>query len=134
MANEKTNYFETAVIDYFLRPGAGAPTRPTSVKVGLLVAITDAEAGTVTEASYAGYAAMDCGFGASADNGGAQRTSNAAQIDFTAIPAGPDVTVIGAGIKDHLGNWLLVKALASKTFSAGDVPRINANAMTHDES
>jgi hypothetical protein len=39
MANEKTNYFETAVIDYFLRPGATAPTRPTSVKVGLLVAI-----------------------------------------------------------------------------------------------
>jgi hypothetical protein len=44
------------------------------------------------------------------------------------------VTVIGAGIKDHLGNWLLVKALASKTYSAGDIPRINAGAITHDES
>jgi hypothetical protein len=133
MANEKTNYFETAVIDYFLRPGATAPTRPTSVKVGLLVAITDAEAGTVTEASYGTYAAQDCGYGASADNGGAQRTSNAALIDFPAI-VGADVTVIGAGIKDHLGNWLLVKALTSKTYAAGDIPRINAGALTHDES
>lgn len=133
MANEKTNYFETAVIDYFLRPAASAPTRPTSVKVGLLVAITDAEAGTVTEASYSGYAAQDAGYGASADNGGAQRTVNAAIIDFPAI-AGADVIVIGAGIKDHLGNWLLVKALASKTYSAGDIPRIVAGALTHDES
>jgi hypothetical protein len=133
MANEKTTYFETAVIDYFLRPGAAAPTRPTSVKVGLLVAITDAEAGTVTEASYVGYAAQDCGYGASADNGGAQRTSNAGTIDFPAI-AGADVIVVGAGIQDHLGNWMLVKALTPKTYSAGDIPRIPVGALTHDES
>lgn len=132
MANDKTNYLETAVIDFFLRPAAGAPTRPTSVKVGLLTAITDAEAGTVTEASYAGYAAQDVGYGASADNGGTQRSSNAATIDFPAV-AGADVTVIGLGVKDHLGNWLVVKAITSKTFSAGDIPRINAAALTHDE-
>lgn len=133
MANEKTTYFEKAVIDYFLRPGAAAPTRPTSVKVGLLTAITDAEAGTVTEAAYAGYAAQDAGYGASADNGGAERTSNAGIIDFPAV-AGADVTVLGVGIKDHLGNWLLVKALTAKVYAAGDIPRINAGALTHDES
>lgn len=133
MANEKTTWLEKAVIDYFLRPGATAPTRPTSVKVGLLTAITDAEAGTVTEASYTNYAAQDVGYSASSNNGGAERTSNAAIIDFAAI-VGADVTVVGIGVKDHSGNWMLVKAITSKTFSAGDIPRINADALTHDES
>jgi hypothetical protein len=132
MANDKTNYFETAVIDYFLRPGATAPTRPTSVKIGLLTAITDAEAGTVTEASYVGYAAQDAGFAASSDNSGTQRTSNASTTDFPAI-AGADVTVVGIGVKDHLSNWLLVKSTTSKTYSAGDIPRITAGALTYDE-
>lgn len=132
MAGEKTTAFEKDVIDYFLRPGASAPPRPTSIKVMLLTAITDAEAGTVTEASYSGYAAQDAGYGASSDNGGAERTSNAATIDFPAI-VGADVVVVGVGIKDNLGSVRLVKA-ASKTYSAGDIPRINAAALTHDES
>jgi hypothetical protein len=132
MANDKTNYLENAVIDQFLRPGATAPTRPTSVKAGLLTAIADAEAGTVTEASYPGYAAQDVSFGAGADNGGTQRTTNPSNIDFPAI-SGSDVTVIGIGVKDHLGNWLLVKATTSKTYAAGDIPRISAGALTYDE-
>lgn len=133
MAGEKTTAFEKDVIDYFLRPGATAPTRPTSIKVGLLVTITDAEAGTVTEASYSGYAAQDVGYVASADNGGAERTSNASIIDFPAI-VGADVTVVGIGVKDNTGSWRLVKSVTSKTYSAGDIPRINAGALTHDES
>jgi hypothetical protein len=132
MANEKTTAFEKDVIDFFLRPGAAAPSRPTSIKVCLLVTITDAEAGTVTEASYAGYAAQDVGYGASADNGGVERSSNAAIIDFPAI-VGADVPVVGLGVKDNAGSFRLVKALATKTFSAGDIPRINAGALTHDE-
>lgn len=131
MANDKTNAFETDVIDYFLRPGAAAPPRPTSIKVALLTVITDTEVGTVTEAAYAGYAAQDVGYGASADNGGTQRTSNAAIIEFPPI-VGADVPVVGIGVKDNLGSWRLVKA-AAKTYAAGDIPRINANALTHDE-
>jgi hypothetical protein len=131
MANEVTTYLEKAQIDYFLRPGATAPTRPTSVKVGLLTAITDAEAGTVTEAAYAGYAAQDAGFGASANNGGLERTSNAAQIDFPAVVG--TLAVVGYGIKDHLGNWLVVKAITTVNFNDGDIPRINAGGLTHDQ-
>jgi hypothetical protein len=132
MANEVTTYLEKAQIDFFLRPGATAPTRPTSVKVGLLTAITDAEAGTVTEASYTGYAAQDCGFGASSNNGGLERTSNAAQIDFPAVADGA-LAVVGYGIKDHLGNWLVVKSITTVNFNIGDIPRINAGALTHDQ-
>lgn len=133
MAGEKTTAFEKDVIDYFLRPAASAPPRPTSIKVTILTAITDAEAGTVTEAAYSGYAAQDVGYGASADNGGAERTSNAAIIDFPAI-VGADVVVVGVAVKDNAGSMRLVKALSSKTYAAGDIPRINAGALTHDES
>ena len=131
--SDKTDYLEAAVIDYFLRPGATAPTRPTSVKVGLLTAITDAEAGTVTEASYSGYAAQDAGYGASSQVSGGAKSSNGSTIDFPAV-AGSSVTVVGVGVKDHLGNWLIVKAITSVTFNVGDIPRINAGSLTHTES
>lgn len=131
MANEDTTFLEKGIIDFWLRPAATLPTRPTSVKVGLLTAITDAEAGTVTEAAYAGYAAQDVGFGASANNGGLERTSNAAQIDFPAVVG--TLAVVGYGIKDHLGNWLVVKTITTVNFNDGDIPRINAGGLTHDQ-
>ena len=131
--SDKTNYLEAAVIDYFLRPGAGAPTRPTSVKVGLLEVFTDAEAPTITEASYAGYARQDAGFGASSQVSGAAKTVNAGVIDFPAI-AGGSVTVVGYAIYDHLNNAMIVKATSSVTFNVGDIPRIAAGALTHAES
>lgn len=133
MANEKTDYFEAAVIDYFLRPAAAAPTRPTSIKVGLLTAITTAETGTVTETAYAGYARQDAGFGASSQNAGFARTSNAAQLNYPAVAGGP-ITIVGYAIYDHLGNILDVVTLgASVTYQTGDIPFIPAGGITHDE-
>lgn len=130
MANERTNFGESAVFDYFYRPGATAPTRPTSMKVGLLTAIADAETAVVTEASYAGYAAQDCGFGALDGTG---TGANASQINFAAVAGGP-VTIVGHGLKDHLGNWYDIKALgASVTYQTGDIPFIAAGALTHTE-
>jgi hypothetical protein len=133
MANDKTDYLEAAVIDYFLRPGAAAPHRPTSVKVALLTVDSDSEAPTVTEASYAGYAALDAGFGASSQNAGLARTSNAGTLTFAAVAGGP-ITVVALGIKDDAGNWLYVKTLSSSvTYQTGDIPQINAAALTVDE-
>lgn len=129
MANELTNYLETAIIDYFLRPGAAAPTRPTSVQYGLLTAITDAEAGTVTEAAYTGYARQDCGFGAATQVGGGAQTANAALIEFPAV-ADATLSVVGVGIYDHLGNLLVVIPHASTSYAVGAIPRINAGAGT----
>lgn len=125
--SDKTNYLETAVIDYFLRPGAAAPTRPTSVTVGLLTAITDAEAGTVTEAAYSGYARQNAGFSA------ANPSLNAGVIDFPAV-AGAGISVVGYAIYDHLDNELIVKAITPVAFNVGDIPRINAGALSHAES
>lgn len=130
MANERTDFGENAVFDYFYRPGATAPTRPTSMKVCLLTAITTAETGAVTEASYAGYAAQDAGFGALDASGVG---ANAAQINFAAVAGGP-ITVVGHALKDHLGNFYDVKALASSvTYQTGDIPFIAAGALTHTE-
>src|SRR4051812_49339021 len=132
MANDLTDYLEAAIIDYFFRPGAAAPTRPTSVKVALITTDTNAELGTVTEASYAGYAALDFGAGASAQNAGLARTSNAGVLTYAAVAGGP-ITVVAIGIKDHLGNWLAVKDLAAPvTYQTGDIPQINASNLTLD--
>ena len=131
--SDKSNYLEAAVIDYFLRPGATAPTRPTSVKVGLLITVTDAEVPTVTEASYSGYARQDCGFGASSQVSGGAKTSNASLIDFPAV-TGSSITVSGYAVYDHLDNVLIAKDITDVVFNVGDIPRINAAALTHTES
>jgi hypothetical protein len=116
VANDKTTYPREGGHRLLPAPGRCCTNASDeSVKVDLLTAITDAEAGNVTVAAYAGYAAQDCGYGASANNGGTEQTVNAANIDFPAI-VGADVTVVGLGIKDHLGNYLIVKAIANKTF------------------
>jgi hypothetical protein len=122
-----TNTGEALINDWLLRNGATNPTRPTAY-VGLLTAITSAEAGTVTEASYAGYARQAPGFGASTDG----VTTNAAQINFPAV-AGSSVTVVGIAIFDAstAGSAIIVKAITSVTFNVGDIPRINAAALTH---
>lgn len=133
MANEKTDYLEAAIIDYFYRPAAAAPHRPTAVKVGLLTAITTAETGTVTETAYTGYARQDAGFAASAQVGGGAQTANAAQINFPALGSGP-VTIVGYAIYDDLANILDVVPLgASITYQVGDIPFIPAGGVTHTE-
>ena len=101
MANERTNFGESTIFDYFYRPATAAPTRPTSMKVALLTAITDAEAGTVTETTYTGYVQQDAGFGA-LDAAGVG--VNAAQINFPALGSGP-VTIVGHALVDHLGRF-----------------------------
>src|SRR5688500_14047930 len=125
--SDKTNYLEQAVIDYFLRPGASAPTRPTAVAVDILTAITSAEAGTLTKASYSGYAGQAPGCS------NANPTLHAAIIDFPAV-AGADISVVGYSISDHLGNALIVKAITPVAYAVGDIPRINAGALSHTES
>jgi hypothetical protein len=130
MANDLTNYAESAVITWAFRPGQAAPTRPTSIKLCLLTAITTAETGAVTEASYTGYAAQDAGFGADADNAGTEQSNNTAKLTYPAVDA--TVTVVGLALKDHLGNYWAVKAITPVTYNAGDVPVVNAGTLTID--
>jgi hypothetical protein len=81
MPGSKADYLESAVIDYFLRPGATAPTRPTSLSLALCTADPGEGTGAVTNevsASGTAYARQAVTFGAPA----AGVTSNSALIGF----------------------------------------------------
>src|SRR6266576_221826 len=80
---------------------------PATVYAGLLTAVTDAEAGTVTETSYGGYARQPITFAApGASLGGRQILASA--ITFPAKTDAGSVTIIAVGIYDALtvGNLL----------------------------
>lgn len=103
---DMSNYLETASYDFWFRPGAAAPTRPTSHTVSLWSAVTDQEAGTGTELTNItapGYARAAVVFGASVNGIG----SNTALVAFPTNSSGaswPAATFYG--VHDHLGNLL----------------------------
>jgi hypothetical protein len=128
-----TKYKADAVDDYFYRPAAAAPHRPTSVKIALLTAITSAWLGTVTEAAYTGYAAQDAAFGTESTVGGNTEQVASSAETYAAV-AGGAITIVGYGLKDDLGNWLDITTLgASVTFQNGDIPIVASGAVTHAE-
>jgi hypothetical protein len=110
--SDMSNYMETASYDFWFRPGASAPTRPTSHTVSLWSAVVDGEAGTGTELTNGtspGYARAAVTFGSSTNGAG----SNSAQV-LWAIASGDWIQATHYGIHDHLGNLLqTLKALPS---------------------
>jgi hypothetical protein len=76
-------------------------TAPATVYAGLLTAVTDAEAGTVTETSYGGYARQAITFGVPAANLGGRQTL-ASAITFPAKSDAGSATIIAVGIFDAL--------------------------------
>jgi len=82
-------------------------TAPAAVYAGLLTAVTDAEAGTVTETTYGSYARQAITFAApGASLGGRQTLASA--ITFPAKSDAGSVTIVAVGIYDALtvGNLL----------------------------
>lgn len=77
-----SNTYENRVFDWLYRSGQ-TPTRPTGVWVGLITAVTDAEAGTFTEVTGGSYARQPVTFGAPVDGVG----SNSAAVTFPAPTA-----------------------------------------------
>jgi hypothetical protein len=115
-----SNFLENELYDHVARNAAY--TSPTAVYLALFTAVSDAEAGTGTECSFAGYAREAVTFGAPTNGAG----SNSAAVEITKTDAG-DVTVTHAAIFDAAtdGNALTaIKALAaSKTLSQDDTIR-----------
>jgi hypothetical protein len=77
-------------------------TAPATMYGGIITAITDAEAGTVTEASYAGYARKAVAFGAPAGGGGGRQILNNALVLFDAKTDAGQVVGIGIGLWDAI--------------------------------
>jgi hypothetical protein len=125
----KTNYLEDAMINFFLRNDADTFTPPATVYVALLTAVSDAEAGPVTEVSGgAGYARVSCAF---ADPAGTGVTSNSAEVAF-GESTGANGTVTHFALYDasSAGNALYIGSVDTPfAYSTGVLPRFAAGAL-----
>lgn len=83
-------------------------TSPATVFAGLITAVTDAEAGTVTEASFAGYARVAAAFSAPGASLGGRQIVTSGAVTFPQKTDAGSVSIIAVGIWDALtvGNLL----------------------------
>ena len=135
-SNAATTYLENKILSFIFKNNAASFTTPgDSIYVGLATAVSDAEAGSLTEATFGSYARQQVTAAnwtlasASTDQ---QTVTNAANIEFPAS-TGTSNTVTHAFLVDAAssGNILFVGALdANKTIATGDIFRINAGNLT----
>ena len=135
-SNAATTYLEHKILDFLFKNNSSSFATPgNSIYVGLATAVSDAEAGSLTEATFGSYARQQVTAAnwtlasASTDQ---QTVTNAANIEFPAS-TGTSNTVTHAFIVDAAssGNILFVGALdANKTIATGDIFRINAGNLT----
>lgn len=118
-------------------------TAPAAVYAGLLTAVTDAEAGTVTETTYGAYARQAITFGAPAASLGGRQTQ-ASALTFPAKSDAGSVSIIAAGIYDALtvGNLLDVillfdgsplTAIVNNSDVAGNTIQSPAHGLTTND-
>ena len=135
-SNAATTYLENKILSFIFKNNAGSYATPgDSIYVGFATAVSDAEAGSLTEATFGSYARQQVTAAnwtlasASTDQ---QTVTNAANIEFPAS-TGTSNTVTHAFLVDAAssGNILFVGALdANKTIATGDIFRINAGNLT----
>lgn len=139
-----TNYLENKLIDWLFRGKSFTP--PATWYVGLMTAVSDGEASTLTEVSGGSYAraslasstanwAATNSAGSTTDpsSGTGGTTSNNSAITFPAPTANWGVvTHFGLFDASNGGNALFTTALtASKTINNGDAaPSFQAGALT----
>ena len=135
-SNAATTYLENKILGFIFKNNAGSFSTPgDSIYVGLATAVSDAEAGSLTEATFGSYARQQVtasNWTLTASSADTQTIKNAANIEFPAS-TGTSNTITHAFIVDAAssGNILFVGALdASKTIATGDVFRINTNNLT----
>ena len=138
-ANAATNYLERRILDFLFKNNSLSFSSPgDSIYVGLATAVSTAETGSVTEATFTNYARQQVTAAnwttIGADSTDTQTAKNAANIDFPAS-GGTSNTITHVIITDNAstngGNTLFVGALdVNKTIESGDIFRINAGNLT----
>ena len=135
-SNAATTYLENKILSFIFKNNAGSFTTPgDSIYVGLATAVSDAEAGSLTEATFGSYARQQvtaANWTLASASTNQQTVVNAANIEFPAS-SGTSNTVTHAFLVDAAssGNIWFVGALdASKTIATGDIFRINAGNLT----
>ena len=140
-SNAATTYLEHRLLNFLFKNNAISFATPgNSIYVGLATAVSDAEAGTLTEvntstqdANYVRRQVNAAGWTIASASTNQQTVTNAANIEYPASSGIATYTVTHAFIADAStsGNILFVGALdASKAIAAGDIFRINAGNLT----
>jgi uncharacterized protein YegJ (DUF2314 family) len=137
-SNAATTYLENKLLSLIFKNNAGSFSSPgDSIYVGLATAASnaDAEAGTVTEATFGAYARQQvtaANWTLTSSSQDQQTVTNAAAIEFPAS-TGTDNTITHAFLVDAAssGNILFVGVLDNdKTIETGDIFRFNASNLT----
>ena len=135
-SNAATTYLENKILSFIFKNNAGSFATPgDSIYVGLATAVSDAEAGSLTEATFGAYARQQVAAAAwtlASSSTDQQTVTNTNNIEYSAS-TGTNNTITHAFIADAAssGNILFVGQLdASKTIETGDIFRINAGNLT----
>jgi hypothetical protein len=114
-----TNFLETEILDHVF--AGAAYTAPSTKYLALFTAISDGEAGSVTELSGSAYARQSVAFTTSGNT-----TSNNAAVEFpTATGSWGTVTHVGVYDASTSGNLMAYATLSSsKAIATGDVFRV----------
>ena len=140
-SNAATTYLEHRLLNFLFKNNAISFATPgNSIYVGLATAVSDAEAGTLTEvntstqdANYVRRQVNAAGWTIASASTNQQTVTNAANIEYPASSGIATYTGTHAFIADAStsGNILFVGALdASKAIASGDIFRINAGNLT----
>ena len=136
-SNAATNYLERRLLHFLFKNNSLSFATPgDSIYVGLATAVSAAETGTVTEATFTNYARQQVTASnwtlVGSDSTDQQTATNAANIEFPAS-GGTNNTITHIIIADAAssGNILFVGALdVQKVIESGDIFRINAGNLT----
>ena len=140
-SNAATTYLENKLLSFIFKNNAGSFATPgDSIYVGLATAVSDAEAGTLTEvntttqdANYARQQVAAANWTLASSSTDQQTVNNTNNIEFSASSGVATYTVTHVFIADAStgGNILFVGALdASKAIASGDIFRINATNLS----
>ena len=140
-SNAATTYLENKLLSFIFKNNAGSFSSPgDSIYVGLATAVSDAEAGTLTEvntstqdANYTRQQVNAADWTLASSSTDQQTVTNAANIEYSASSGVATYTVTHAFVADAAssGNILFVGQLdASKAIASGDIFRINAGNLT----
>ena len=140
-SNAATTYLENKLLSLIFKNNAGSFSSPgDSIYVGLATAVSNAEAGTLTEvntstqdANYVRRQVTAANWTLASSSTDQQTVVNAANIEFPASSGVATYTVTHAFLADasSSGNILFIGALdASKAIASGDIFRINAGNLT----
>jgi len=136
-ANAATNYLERRILHYIFKNNSLSFSSPgDSIYVGLATAVSAAETGSLTEATFTNYARQQVAAAdwttIGDDSTDTQTATNTSNIEFPAS-GGTTETITHVLVADALtsGNILFVGALdANKTIADGDIFRINSGNLT----